>query len=713
MRPFRPGLAGLLGVALVLLCVPRARADLLRVIAAEPARNALGIPVDATIILRFDRAVDPASITCGERLYAIGRWSGLVRGRYEFRDGNTTVRLVPARPFAAGEPVLVLLANQVTGEDGSPLRRAGYAFRFWTAVAPGPRRFAPAGARTTNVGGESSRPYGGVACDLDGDRFPDVAVVNEDTSDVRVLRSAADCRMRFHPVDPSPARTGAVPSPSEGADFDRDGNVDLCVANVGGGSVSILLGRGDGTFEPHQEIPSGDAPRGIAVLDFDADGDLDVAAANVLSDDISLFANDGTGVFAAAGRFEAGVDGEWALAAEDMNGDAVLDLVVGGVQSETIAVLLGRGDGVFEAQAPVAANGPAWMLVTGDVDGDGRPDVATADGVSDQGSIFRNLGGGNLGAPVSHPMTPFVTASDLGDLDGDGDLDWVTSSFGGAWNVLVNEGGAFTADFTIPAPQAASCALLVDLDLDHDLDLALVDELADVVLFYRNEGAAEDCNGNGLSDVCEVLGGNTPDCDGNGFPDSCDIEAGRSEDGNRNGIPDACETAVVACGAGAVDAACGTPVDVLFLSGSSGGPTRTVILEPDAPLVLAIHEPPSLRCDGDTTLCVVYAWRGTPRESDIVPLPRGLGSMCYGPPAIGTRLPKRTWNSLRRDEFLGPDDAPGPRPILPDGGSFGLVTRPGGAGRTISATLQGLIEDACSTANVPASVTNGIRLLVR
>jgi hypothetical protein len=78
----------------------------------------------------------------------------------------------------------------------------------------------------------------------------------------------------------------------------------------------------------------------------------------------------------------------------------------------------------------------------------------------------------------------------VGDLDGDGDLDWVLSSFGGArFYVFRNNGsGGMTADQSFPAPNAGSCAVFLDFDNDRDVDLALIDELADVVLLMRNEG---------------------------------------------------------------------------------------------------------------------------------------------------------------------------------------------------------------------------------
>jgi hypothetical protein len=85
-------------------------------------------------------------------------------------------------------------------------------------------------------------------------------------------------------------------------------------------------------------------------------------------------------------------------------------------------------------------------------------------------------------------VSGLIVASDLGDLDGDGDLDWILSSYGSSkWFVFRNNGsGVMTSAQSFPAPQAASCSVFLDFDNDHDLDLALVDEVADVVLLMRN-----------------------------------------------------------------------------------------------------------------------------------------------------------------------------------------------------------------------------------
>jgi len=110
-------------------------------------------------------------------------------------------------------------------------------------------------------------------------------------------------------------------------------------------------------------------------------------------------------------------------------------------------------------------------------------------------------GAGGFFLNSSFPTDPFPLADDLGDLDGDGDLDWVISSFSGDWRLFTNNGaGAFTFNREFDAAQAASCALLLDIDNDLDLDLALIDELADTVAIIQNTGCHADWNRSGAVD---------------------------------------------------------------------------------------------------------------------------------------------------------------------------------------------------------------------
>ncbi len=479
--------------ALICACLgaPALAADL-QVISVVPARHALHVPRDADIAINFDKPVRPESIVLLDSFWAFGRWSGTVTGTLSFSNGDTTVTLAPDQPFSAGETVTVFLSHDVEATDFTTLRGGGYSFQFWTRANPAPMDFQEIAAMTTRTTpGQPTTAYGGIASDLDGDRFLDLTIVNEETSDLRVFLSRADHTGLFEPFIQPTFPVAFHASPSESADFNRDGKVDICVANILDSSVSILRGNGDGTFAPQQKITVGLRPRGIAVLDVDGDGDVDIANTNYVSTsgDVSLLLNNGSGTFGAPAFLDTGFNGEWALGSADMNDDGLLDLVVGCQTAQRIVVLLGTGAGGFTVGPSQNSDGNVWMLNTADLNADAAEDVAVGNSGSNRAAVLLGDGAGGLAPPVRYATDPFTIATDLGDLDGDGDLDWVTSSYAGDWWIYANDGaGVFTFVREFASPTAASCALILDFDNDFDLDLALIDEEEDLVILMKNSG---------------------------------------------------------------------------------------------------------------------------------------------------------------------------------------------------------------------------------
>lgn len=466
----------------------------LQVTELTPRPNGLHVPVDVPIRIDFDRAVNPATVSA-DNIGAFGRWSGPVGGTFELTNGNQTVLFQPDAPFSPGELVTVNLSQGLLAVDGSSFTTGGFSQQFWTrSQRVANFNFNELAAMTT---GSPSRPYGGIATDLDNDGWLDITMVNEDSADLRVFMNQADGTATFAPYTSPTFGVGNRASPSEAADFNGDGNADVAVANINDATISIVLGNGDGTFAPQQTIAVGTAPRGIAVLDFDGDGDMDVANTNAVGNDLSLHENLGNGIFSnTPTTLDAGIVGEWSLMAGDMNNDGLSDLVVASGSVQRIRVLTANEGGTFVPQPIQNTGGRSWMIALGDVNGDGNIDVSSANAQANSGAILLGNGDGTLQSATSYNVSlmgdggnGFPLATDLGDLDGDGDLDWITSSFNGDWVVLENDGtGSFQFLGELPAPNAASCSLMADLDNDGDLDLALVDELDNLVIISRNEG---------------------------------------------------------------------------------------------------------------------------------------------------------------------------------------------------------------------------------
>ena len=160
-------------------------------------------------------------------------------------------------------------------------------------------------------------------------------------------------------------------------DFNGDGKLDVVTANIGTGgpgSVSVLLGKGDGTFQTAVNYPVGRAPLFVAVADFNGDAKLGVVTVNANDNDISILLGNGDGTFQTAVNYSVGIEPEW-VAVGDFNGDGKLDLAVtntnaGGIGS--VSVLLGNGDGTFQPAVNYAADRNPESVAVGDFNGDGK-----------------------------------------------------------------------------------------------------------------------------------------------------------------------------------------------------------------------------------------------------------------------------------------------------------------------------------------------------
>src|SRR5438132_9061040 len=192
--------------------------------------------------------------------------------------------------------------------------------------------------------------------------------------------------------NPSPAQTvsfitrvdyaaGTNPSSVAVGDFYRDVVPEVAVANYGSNTVSVLLGNGDGTFQPALTLAADANPEFVAVSDFNRDGVPDLVVACSGSNSVSVFLGNGDGTFQPARNFAA--NGGQSVAVGDFNGDGVQDLAVADYNlnnvpgSDTVSVLLGNGGGTFQPARTFATAGmnPVTVAV-GDFNGDGRPDLA-------------------------------------------------------------------------------------------------------------------------------------------------------------------------------------------------------------------------------------------------------------------------------------------------------------------------------------------------
>jgi len=252
-------------------------------------------------------------------------------------------------------------------------------------------------------------------------------------------------------------------------DFNRDGIPDVVTVNSLDNSLSILLGKGDGTFNSPTQISVDTRPDKVAVADFNADGIDDLAVTYRLAGNVAILLGKADGTFAAATHVNAAPDVQ-DLVVGDFNGDGKLDIVTGAVQSSTVSTLLGNGDGTFAALLNLNIGDNIFGLRSGDFNGDNVPDVA----VATTHGIWVLLGTGNGSFSVGPSLNAGnVSKMAVADFNGDGitDLAAISSqSSTPALSVYIANGdGSFTLKSTpVPSSTTVQPSALVVADFNGD-----------------------------------------------------------------------------------------------------------------------------------------------------------------------------------------------------------------------------------------------------
>ncbi|MGC1871572.1 MAG: FG-GAP-like repeat-containing protein [Acidobacteriaceae bacterium] len=297
--------------------------------------------------------------------------------------------------------------------------------------------------------------------DFNGDGFPDVAVAYLEDGTVGVMLGKGNGTFNAQTLYP----VGKHPYSIAVGDLNHDGSPDIVVANENDGTISVLLNNGSGGFGAATTYTVGRLPTGVAIGDLNGDGFPDIAVANYGANDVSILINNGAGSFipGSTPTLAAGTN-PYNVVIADFRGDGINDIAVTNFQSANAEVYLGNGNGSFQSPtilaipnlpggggvAPVGSVEPSSIAV-GDFNRDGNLDFAVGTAAGNTIAIF--LGNGTGGFTSSAVQTlNFPVSIAVGDVNGDGipDIVNVNPNFNDVTVLLGKGDGTFTSRWQFP-----------------------------------------------------------------------------------------------------------------------------------------------------------------------------------------------------------------------------------------------------------------------
>ena len=271
-------------------------------------------------------------------------------------------------------------------------------------------------------------------------------------------------------------------------EFDNSRNLSAAVAGQTPGNVTVYLGGPDSAPRSITNYPTGRTPVSVTAADLRGYNRRDLVVADQESSargdhgDVAVLLSRGDGTYRQAVTYAAG-RAPVSVAVGDVDGDGVPDIVTADSVGDTVSVLIGKGDGTFKDPISYPANDSPQGVILADFDGDGKPDIAVGTSNGNRVNVLLNAGDGTF-QPVessrsgAHPA--YLTAF---DFDGDGKLDIAaTDAADGAVSILHGNGdGTFTWTALYAASRNPQSLVVADVDGDGNADIAVAWGNADML----------------------------------------------------------------------------------------------------------------------------------------------------------------------------------------------------------------------------------------
>jgi hypothetical protein len=326
-----------------------------------------------------------------------------------------------------------------------------------------------------------TNPTGIVIGDVNGDGIPDLVICNDYDNTISVLLGKKGGT--FQPQTTFPAF--GFPYNIFAGDFNNDGILDLVTVDKKGDAISLFLGEGDGRFSSPMNFPTlGAQPISMNIGDFNGDGNLDVVTVNALGESVSVFLGTGDGTFQKAVTYPGGAT-PTDVTVGDFNGDGIPDLALvdDTLSAGLVGIMIGNGDGTFQYRVGYATGKGPNAIRTADVNKDGILDIITTN-ASQTVSVLLGNGDGTFQSYTSLPGGSFPSyAIATYDFNNDGNEDLVVPELndGDLTIYLGNGNGTFQPPTTTPVLMHPDALGVADFNNDGRLDLVVADETSNMV----------------------------------------------------------------------------------------------------------------------------------------------------------------------------------------------------------------------------------------